>query len=144
MNSEENNRKEMEDSSKASAPPDSINVIDKPKVIEVGGRKVSWNDLLTSLKKERPGMSALQSSRKINLGDVLGSSPAEQEAETHIIRAVEKLKESEDEEEEGENETETDRLIKDITAEDLKTPSSTASVCPPQSLFSGLRSFHPR
>ena len=86
-------------------------------------RKVSWSDLLTKLKAENDQkkqiMRQMQSKSKISLGDVIASKPVEQEAETHIMRAVEKVASGSG----SSSHNETDRLYKDIAADEISRAS---------------------
>jgi adenosyl cobinamide kinase/adenosyl cobinamide phosphate guanylyltransferase len=87
------------------------------------GRKVSFGDLvLPTLKKELPGMNSdtsSVSSRKINLSDVITSRPVENEAQTHLMRAIDKLKNAPIKNEDKE----TESLFRDIAAEEISRAS---------------------
>lgn len=80
-------------------------------------RKVSWGDLLPPLR------NAKLHSGELTLGDVLASKPAEQQATSQIVRAVEKLSTGMKQEDK-----ETELLFKDIAADEISRSSNQDKV----------------
>lgn len=85
-------------------------------------KKVSWDATLQKLKadndKKKRLMQQHTSNSKISMSDVLASKPVEQEAETHILRAVEKVTSGR-----GGDNNETDSLFRDIAADEISRAS---------------------
>ena len=86
-------------------------------------KKVSWDAALQKLKadneKKKQLMQQHGSTSKLSMSDVLASTPVEQEAETLILRAFEKVNSGHP----GNNET--DSLFRDIAADEISRSRST-------------------